>query len=50
VILGRNQGVSLRFIYSLQLWKRIRKGCNIYVILSLNEKGMEEGIEKLMVV
>jgi hypothetical protein len=44
VIVGQNQGVSLRFISSLQLWKSMSKGCNIYVILVLNEKGVEEGI------
>jgi hypothetical protein len=27
VIVGWNQGVSLRFISSLQLWKSMRKGC-----------------------
>jgi hypothetical protein len=50
VILGRNQGVSLRFISSLQLKKRICKGCKIYVILALNEKGVVEGLEHLPVV
>jgi hypothetical protein len=50
VILGRNQGVSLRFISSLQLWKSMRKGCKIYVIPALNEKGMVEGLENLSVV
>jgi hypothetical protein len=28
-IVGRNQGVSLRFISSLQLQKNIRKGCKL---------------------
>jgi hypothetical protein len=50
VILGRNQGVSLRFIFSLQLRKSMRKGCNLYVILALNEKGVEEGIKHLLMV
>jgi hypothetical protein len=50
VIVGRNQGVSLRFISSLQLWKSMRKGCNIYAILALNEKGVAEGLEHLLVV
>jgi hypothetical protein len=36
---GRNQGVSLRFISSLQLQKSMCKGCNLYAILVLNEKG-----------
>jgi hypothetical protein len=50
VTVGRNQGVSLRFISSLQLRKSMRKGCKIYVILVLNEKGVAEGIEHLPVV
>jgi hypothetical protein len=50
VIVGRNQGVSLRFISSLQLWKSMCKGCKIYVILVLNEKGVAEGLEHLPVV
>jgi hypothetical protein len=50
VIVGQNQGVSLRFISSLQLRKSMHKGCNIYVILALNEKGVEEGLEHLPVV
>jgi hypothetical protein len=50
VIVGRNQGVSLRFISSLQLWKIMHKGCKLYEILVLNEKGVEEGLEKLLVV
>jgi hypothetical protein len=28
VIVGRNQGISLRFVSSLQLQKSMRKGCN----------------------
>jgi hypothetical protein len=40
VIVGRNQGVSLRFISSLQLRKSMRKGCKLYAILALNEKGV----------
>jgi hypothetical protein len=50
VIVGRNQGVSLRFISSLQLWKSMCKGCKLYVILALNEKGVAEGLEHLPVV
>jgi hypothetical protein len=38
-IVGRNQGVSLRFISSLQFQKIMRKGCKLYSILALNEKG-----------
>jgi hypothetical protein len=36
VIVGRNQGVSLGFISSLQLHKSMHKGCKLYVILALN--------------
>jgi hypothetical protein len=50
VIVGRNQGVSLRFISSLQLQKSMCKGCKLYVILALNEKGEAEGLENLPVV
>jgi hypothetical protein len=38
-IVQRNQGVLLRFITSLQLKKNMHKGCKLYAILSLNEKG-----------
>jgi hypothetical protein len=44
------QGVSLSFISSLQLWKSMRKGCKLYAILVLNEKGVVEGLEHLSVV
>jgi hypothetical protein len=50
VIVGQNQGVSLRFISSLQLRKSMHKGCKLYVILALNEKGVAEGLENLPVV
>jgi hypothetical protein len=50
VIVGWNQGVSLRFISSLQIQKSMRKGCKIYTILALNEKGVAEGLEHLLVV
>jgi hypothetical protein len=50
VIVGRNQGVSLRFISSLKLQKRKGKGCNLYVILALNKNGVVEGLEHLPVV
>jgi hypothetical protein len=50
VIVGRNQGVSLRFISSLQLRKSMRKGCKLYEILALNDKGVVEGLENLLVV
>jgi hypothetical protein len=50
VIVGWNQGVSLRFVSSLQLRKSMCKGCKIYAILALNEKGVAEGLEHLPVV
>jgi hypothetical protein len=50
MIVGRNQGVSLRFISSLQLRKSMCKGCKIYVILALNEKGVVEGLKHLPMV
>ena len=50
VIVGWNQGASLRFASSLQLWKIMRKGCKLYTILALNEKGVAEGLEHLPVV
>jgi hypothetical protein len=49
MIVGRNQGFFLTFISSLQVWKSMRKGCNIYAILALNKKEVE-GIEHLPVV
>jgi hypothetical protein len=50
VIVGRNQGVSLRFISSLQLRKSMHKGCKLYAILALNKKGVAEGLEHLPMV
>jgi hypothetical protein len=50
VIVGRNQGVSLRFDSSLQLRKSVRKGCKLYAILALYEKGVAKGLEHLPVV
>jgi hypothetical protein len=50
VIIGQNQGVSLRFISFLQLRKIMRKGCKLYAILAVNEKGVAEGLEHLPVV
>jgi hypothetical protein len=44
VIVGKNQGFSLRFISSLQLQRSMHKGCELYAILALNEKGEVEGI------
>jgi hypothetical protein len=40
MIEGRNQEVSLRFVSSLLLQKSMHKGCKIYAILVLNEKGV----------
>jgi hypothetical protein len=50
IIVGKNQGMSLRFISSLQLKKSMCKGCKIYTILTLNKKGEVEGLENLLVV
>jgi hypothetical protein len=50
VIVGQSQGVSLRFISSLHLQKSMRKGCNLYEILALNENGVVEGLEHLPMV
>jgi hypothetical protein len=50
VIVGRNEGVSLRFISSLHLRKIMHKGCKLYAILALNDKGVAEGLENLLVV
>ena len=50
MIVGHNQGVSLRLISSLELRKSMHKGCKIYVILALNEKGVAESLEHLLVV
>jgi len=50
MIVGRNQGVSLRFICSLSLQKIMHKGCNLYAILVLNEKDVVEGLQNLPVV
>jgi hypothetical protein len=41
--------VSLRFISFLHLWKSFQKGCKIYEILALNEKGVTEGLKHLPV-
>ena len=50
MIVGHNQRVSLRFISSLWLWKSMCKGCKLYAILALNEKGVAEGLEHLPMV
>jgi hypothetical protein len=50
VIVGRNQGVSFMFISSLQLHKRMHKGCKIYPILALNDNDEAKGLENLSVV
>jgi hypothetical protein len=50
VIVGQTQRVSLRFISSLQLRKSLCKVCKPYAILVLNEKGVAEGLEHLLMV
>jgi hypothetical protein len=50
MIVGWNQGVSLRFISSLHLRKNMHKGCKLYAIPALREKGVAEGLEHLLVV
>ena len=40
----------MRFISSLQLRKSMHKGCKIYTILVLNEKGVAKCLEHLPVV
>ena len=50
MIVDQKQGVSLRFISSLQIQKSMRKGCKLYVILALNEKGLAEDLEHLPMV
>jgi hypothetical protein len=50
MIVGWNQGVTSRFIYSFQLWKSMHKGCKLYAILALNEKGVAEVLENFLVV
>eukprot|EP00253_Pinus_taeda_P028988 PITA_28988 len=43
---GRNRGVSLRFISSMQLMKFRRKGCQLFSVVTLNEKSDSEDFEK----
>jgi hypothetical protein len=50
VVVEMNQGVSLRFISSLQLKKSMHKRYKVYAILALNEKGKVKGLENLHVV
>jgi len=45
VIVGRNQGVVLIFVSSLQLHKSMRKVCKLYAIFELNKNGDMEGLE-----
>jgi hypothetical protein len=42
--------VYFRFISSLQMKKSFCKGCKIYTILALYEKGKAKGLENLLVV
>jgi hypothetical protein len=50
VIVGRNQGVSLRFVTSLQLNKNMHKGYKVYDILSINKNGGTKILEDFSVV
>jgi hypothetical protein len=50
VILGINQGVSLRLISSLQLHKIMCNGCKLSAILPINGKGEAGGLENLPLV
>jgi len=50
VIVGRKWGVSLRFIFSLQLQESTRKDCKLFAYLALNVKGVAKGLENLPVV
>jgi hypothetical protein len=45
MIVGQNQGVSLRFISSLKLRKSMYKVGNLFAILALNENRVAEGRE-----
>jgi hypothetical protein len=49
-LVGMNQGVSLRFIASLQLKKSMRKGCTLYAVLSMNDKEDTLKIKSYLVV
>jgi hypothetical protein len=50
VIVEQNQGVSIEVHLFLTATKSMCKGCKIYAILALNEKGVAEGLEHLPVV
>eukprot|EP00253_Pinus_taeda_P018041 PITA_18041 len=43
---GKNRGVSLRFISSMQLMKFRRKGCQLFSVVTLNEKSDSEDFDK----
>ena len=38
ILIGTKRGVSLRFILALQLKKSMRKGCELYVVVVMNNK------------
>ena len=38
ILIGTRRGVSLRFISTLQLKKSMRKGCELYVVVVMNNK------------
>jgi hypothetical protein len=37
-LMNKNRRVTLRFISTLQLNRSMRKGCKLYVVISMNEK------------
>eukprot|EP00253_Pinus_taeda_P025071 PITA_25071 len=43
---GKNLWVSLRFISSMQLVKYRRKGCQMFSVVALNDKGDSENLDK----
>lgn len=43
---GKNQWVSLRFIASIQIMKYRLKGCQMFLVLALNDKGDSENLDK----
>ena len=44
MIVRRKHGVSLMFIPSLQLRRSMHKGCKIYSLLALNDKGLAKDL------
>eukprot|EP00253_Pinus_taeda_P033352 PITA_33352 len=43
---GKNRGVSLRFISSMKLMKFRRKGCQMFSVVALNDKGDSKHLDK----